>query len=48
MYVMPTSNEILGTVAGALVGPGVRCPSSCYKQLAKGLFPNGLVFTHTR
>jgi len=45
---MPTSNEVLDTVVGALIGPGVRYLPSCYRQLAQGLFPNGLVFTHAR
>jgi hypothetical protein len=34
MYVMPTSNENLDTVAGALVGLAVRCLPCGYKQLA--------------
>jgi hypothetical protein len=31
---MPTSNENLDTVAGALVGPGVRYLPCGYQQLA--------------
>jgi hypothetical protein len=34
MYVMPTSNENLDTVAGALAGLGVRCLTCGYKPLA--------------